>query len=121
MTYYVVKAYKDYHYPFLIENEDRRNDYGEAFDKSVVFKGTKEECENIVTPVNLKIVELEKELDYQKQARSIAENAVVDLTKENHELKTQIEKVKEKTVSLCEGCVRLPMLYKELEKEIKEK
>ena len=37
------------------------------------------------------------------------------------ELETQIEKMKEKTVSLCEGCVQLPMLYKELEKEIKEK
>ena len=33
------------------------------------------------------IKELQKELDYQKQARSIAENAVVDLTKENAELK----------------------------------
>lgn len=31
-----------------------------------------------------------KELNYQKQARSIAENAVVDLTKENAELKEKL-------------------------------
>ena len=35
------------------------------------------------------IEDLEKELNYQKQARSIAENAVVDLQKENAELKCE--------------------------------
>jgi hypothetical protein len=39
--------------------------------------------------------ELQKELDYQKQARSIAENAVVDLTKENAELKEELKKWKD--------------------------
>ncbi len=43
--------------------------------------------------------EATNELNYQKQARSIAENAVVDLTKENAELKAQIEKMK-----LCANC-----------------
>lgn len=36
-----------------------------------------------------------KELDYQKQARSIAENAVVDLTKENRELKDNFKIAKD--------------------------
>lgn len=41
-----------------------------------------------------------KELNYQKQARSIAENAVVDLTKENAELKGLVNQYK---ASKCSG------------------
>ncbi len=39
------------------------------------------------------ITELEQELNYQKQARSIAENAVVDLTKENADLKARLNAI----------------------------
>ena len=42
-------------------------------------------------PREKRIKELEQELNYQKQARSIAENAVVDLTKEKAELKEQLK------------------------------
>ena len=40
-------------------------------------------------PREKQIAELERELDYQKQARSIAENAVVDLQQENARLKCE--------------------------------
>ena len=43
--------------------------------------------------------ELEKENDYQKQARSIAENAVVDLTRENAELNNFIMQSKKDGIS----------------------
>jgi predicted nucleic acid-binding Zn-ribbon protein len=47
------------------------------------------------------IKELQKELDYQKQARSIAENAVVDLTKENTELKEELKDANKKVVHIA--------------------
>ena len=45
---------------------------------------------NICVKLENYIDKLEKELDYQKQARIIAENAVVNLTKENTEFKKQL-------------------------------
>ena len=62
-------------------------EYGiECYKKGMEYQGIKElaiENDNLIKRVK----ELEKENEYQKQARSIAENAVVDLCKENAELK----------------------------------
>ena len=43
--------------------------------------------------------ELQEELNYQKQARSIAENAVVDLSKKIEELSNRLEAQKETIAS----------------------
>ena len=67
------------------------------------------------------IKELQKELDYQKQARSIAENAVVDLTKENAELKEELKKWKDGIALKDEeiGCIETDFnTFKSRAKEI---
>ena len=46
--------------------------------------------QNKIVLLSQKVYDLQKELDYQKQARTIAENAVVDLTKENKDLNKKL-------------------------------
>lgn len=51
----------------------------------------KANCDLAIEGRDIKIKELEKELNYQKQARTIAENAVVELEKDNEQLKSTAE------------------------------
>ena len=46
--------------------------------------------QNKIVLLSQKVYDLQKELDYQKQARTIAENAVVDLTKGNKDLNKKL-------------------------------
>jgi hypothetical protein len=50
----------------------------------------KANCDLAIEGRDVKIMELEKELNYQKQARTIAENAVVELEQKNKELEKRL-------------------------------
>lgn len=68
-----------------------------------------------------KIPQLERKIASIRGAHSVdckklnaRTEQVERLRKENAELKEQIEKMKDSIVNWCEGCERLPKLYKEM-------
>lgn len=70
-----------------------------------------------------KVKKLEEELEQAKKVKVVEHFEAYGQCRDSRriaELEAQIEKMKEKTVSLCEGCVRLPILYKELDEETKK-
>ena len=72
--------------------------------EKLLIAATKQALVKFAEPREKRIEELEKDLNYQKQARTIAEKAVADLEKENAELKAEIENDRDiPTVAYMQG------------------
>lgn len=92
--------------------DEMKNKISMALKDTILQQGFEIICKNLI--------ELEKDLNYQKQARVIAENAVAELTEENNRLLEKIADL-EKKVNENDVCIEdLELSNIDLQKQLEQ-